>query len=392
MSTEIGIGVIGMGWMGQAHSRAYLQVPLRFSQSGIKPRLVICSDNVLERAKQAQQTLGFAESTTDWQQVIAHPEVQIVNIATPNNLHQEIVQAAAGAGKQIFCEKPVGRTPQETAAIAKLARENGVNSCVGYNYRWAPMIQQARNLIQTGKIGDITHYRGRFFSMYGSNPYGLLSWRFDFDISGYGVLGDIMAHVVDMALFVAGPVKRVSSQAHTFIPERPRPIPGKGTHYSIGQPGDPTGSVSNEDYVGAMVEFENGARGTFEVSRTIFGPKNQFTFELNGTEGAINWDFERMNELQVYSPGETYSHDGYMRLVGGDQYPYHGNFVPGEGSGIGYEDLKVIEAYEFLQSVVNNQPHRPGFEDALAVANVNAAMIRSWESGRWEEVTSLLAD
>ncbi|MEM7348357.1 MAG: Gfo/Idh/MocA family oxidoreductase [Chloroflexota bacterium] len=316
--------------------------------------------------------------------------MQIVNITTPNNLHLEIVQAAVEAGKHIFCEKPVGRTPEETAEIAGLTRDTGLITCVGYNYRWAPMVQQARHLIETRKMGDLTHYRGRFFSMYGSNPFGLLSWRFDFDVSGYGVLGDIMAHVVDMAHFVAGPIKRISSQAHTFIPERPKPIPGKGTHYSVGEPGDPTGPVSNEDYVGAMVEFENGARGTFEASRTIFGPKNQYTFELNGTEGAINWDFERMNELQVYQPGADYGHNGYMRLVGGDQYPYHGNFVPGEGSGIGYEDLKVIEAYEFLQSVANNKPHAPGFEDALAVANVNAAMIRSWKSEQWEDVTSLL--
>ncbi len=392
MSTEIGIGVIGMGWMGQAHSRSYKQVALRFPQSELRPRLVICSDNVAERAEQTQQTIGFAESTTDWQEVIAHPDVQIVNITTPNNLHQEIGQAAANAGKHIFCEKPVGRTPEETAAIAKIVRDAGVNSCVGYNYRWAPMVQEARNRVQAGEVGDITHYRGRFFSMYGSNPFGLLSWRFNFDVSGYGVLGDIMSHVVDMALFVAGPIKRVSSQGHTFIPERPKPIPGKGTHYSIGQPGDPTGPVSNEDYVGAMVEFENGARGTFEASRTIFGPKNQYIFELNGTKGAINWDFERMNELQVYAPGDDFSHNGYMRLVGGDQYPYHGNFVPGEGSGIGYEDLKVIEAYEFLQSIANDTPHAPGLEAALAVANVNAAMTRSWESGQWEDVTPLLSE
>ena len=389
MTTDIGIAVIGMGWMGQAHSRAYLQVPLRFPQEGVRPRLVICADNVTKRAAQAQGVLGFEESTTDWQRVIAHPAVDVVNVTTPNNLHLEILQAAVAAGKHVFCEKPVGRTPQETAEIARIARQGNIITCTGYNYRWVPLVQHTRNLIQAGKLGDLTHYRGRFFSMYGSNPYGLLSWRFDFDVSGYGVLGDIMSHVVDMAHMLTGPVKRVSSQVHTFIPKRPKPIPGKGTHYSVGKPGDPMGDVTNEDYVGALVEFENGVRGAFEVSRTIFGPKNQFAFELNGTHGAVTWDFERMNELQVYLPGDEYEHDGYMCLVGGDQYPYHGNFVPGSGSGIGYEDLKVIEAYEFLQSVLNNRQHTPGFEDALAVAKVNAAMIRSWESGRWEEVTPL---
>ena len=147
--------------------------------------------------------------------------------------------------------------------------------------------------------------------------------------------------------------------------------------------------MGNEDYVGALVEFENGARGTFEASRSIFGPKNQMAFELNGTKGALNWDFERMNELALYLPGEGGQHDGYMRLVGGDQYPFHGNFNPGDGSGLGYEDMKVIEAFHFLKAVAAGERCAPGFSEALAVAEVHAAMVRSWASGGWETVTSL---
>lgn len=382
----INIGVIGMGWMGQVHSRSYGLVPQRFPDAGFEPRFLICSDNIAERAEQAQKKLGFEQSTTDWQEVINHPDVEIVNIATPNHLHVEIVKAAAVAGKHIFCEKPVGRTPKETQEIAKIAREAGILTFVGFNYRWTPLIMHAKKLIDAGKLGDLTQFRGRFFSMYGSNPMGLSSWRFDFDTSGYGVLGDIMAHVMDMALFLNGSIKRIVSNRHTFITERPIPVPGKGTHYSLGEPDDPTSPVSNEDYVGALVEFENGVRGSLEVSRTIFGPKNEFAFELNGTKGALSWDFERMNELQVYLPTDDGLHDGFMRLVGGDQYPHHGNFNPGEGSGLGYEDLKVIEAFYFLQSVANGQQQAPGFEEALAVANVHAAMIRSWDSEQWEEV------
>ena len=138
-----------------------------------------------------------------------------------------------------------------------------------------------------------------------------------------------------------------------------------------------------------MVEFVNGARGSFEVSRTIFGPKCQFGFELNGTKGAASWDFERMNELQLYQPGEDAEHDGYMRIVGGDNHPFHGQFTPGAGNGIGYEDLKVIEAYQFLQSIVLDRRHVPNFQDALEVARVSAAMIRSWHSGQWEEVGTI---
>ncbi len=375
--------------MGQAHSRSYLQVPLRFPEGDVRPRLVICADNVDERVAQAKAVLGFEESTTDWHKVIEHPDVEVVIITAPNNLHADIVSAAAEAGKHIFCEKPVGRTPEETALIAKTARNVKIKTGTGYNYRWTPLVQHAHALIQEGKLGDLTHYQGRFFSMYGSDPMGQFSWRFDSDISGYGVLGDLMSHVVDMAHMMAGPVKRVSSQSHTFIPERPLPVPGKGTHFSVGQPGDPKGEVDNEDYVGALIEFTNGARGTLEASRTIFGPKCQFGFGLNGTKGAVGWDFERMNELQLYLPGDRDVHDGYIRILGGDKYPFHGNFVPGSGNGIGYEDLKVIEAYQFLQSIIDDRQHTPDFEDALQVANVNAAMVRSWESGQWEEVTPL---
>ena len=389
---ELGIGVIGMGWMGQVHARSYSLARQRFPDAGLSARLVVCSDNVKERTEGARDLLGFAEATERWRDVIEHPDVQIVNIATPNNLHVEIVVAAAAAGKHIFCEKPVGRSPQETAQIESIARKAGVLSFVGFNYRWAPLVIHAKKLIAEGALGDLTQYRGRFFSMYGSDPMGLLSWRFEREIAGYGVLGDILAHVTDMALYLNGGVKRLVSNSHTFIAERPLPIPGKGTHYSRGAPDDPTGPVTNEDYVGALLEFENGSRGTVEASRSIFGPKNQMAFELNGTKGAISWDFERMNELQLYLPGEERSHDGFTRLVGGDRYPYHGSFNPGEGSGLGYEDMKVIEAFNFLQSVAEGEQRAPGLSEALAVAEAHAAMTRSWESGAWEDVTSLRLD
>jgi len=386
---EIGIAVVGMGWMGHVHARSYRLTGQRFPGSGLRPRLVICSDNVVERADSARETLGFAQSTTDWAEAVAHPDVDIVNIATPNKLHVEIAAAAAAAGKHIFCEKPIGRSPQETAQVAHLAQQAGVLSFVGFNYRWAPLVLHARELIESGQLGELTQYRGRFFSMYGSDPLGLLSWRFEREHSGYGVLGDIMAHVTDMALHLCGGIRRLVSNSHTFITERPLPIPGKGTHYSLGGEGDPKGAVSNEDYVGALVEFENGARGSLEASRTTFGPKAQMAFELHGTKGALSWDLERMNELQLYLPGVDGKHDGYMRLLGSDRYPLHGNFNPGDGLGLSYEDTKVIEAQQFLQAVAAGQPAAPNFQDALAVAEVHAAMTRSWGSGTWEAVSRM---
>lgn len=391
MNHTIGIGVIGMGWMGQVHSRSYRAAGDRFFDSGIRPQLVICADDVAERAEEAQQRFDFAESTTDWRAVIDHPAVQVVNIAAPNFLHQEMAVAAAAAGKHIFCEKPVGRSPQETAAIAAAARTAGVHTCVGFNYRWAPMVQYARQLLQAEKLGRITHYRGRFFSMYGSNPYGMLTWRFDAEKAGSGVLGDIMSHVIDMAHMLIGPIRRVTAHKHTFISERPLPVPGRGTHFSVGQPGDPMGPVSNEDYVSALVEFANGAQGTFEVCRAIFGPKCEMAFEINGTAGALGWNFERLNELQLYLPGADSPemadpHNGYTTVLAGPEHPYHGRFNPGAGIGVGYEDLKVIEAFRFLHDIVHHEVTAPGFADALALAQVQAAMMRSWESGQWEEI------
>jgi len=387
--TELGIGVIGMGWMGQVHARSYSLARQRFPDCGLSARLVICSDNVRQRAESARDLLGFEAATTRWRDVIEHPAVQVLSITAPNNLHLEIVEAAAAAGLHIFCEKPVGRTPQETAQIESIARKAGILSFVGFNYRWAPLVVHAKKLISEGALGEITQYRGRFFSMYGSDPLGLLSWRFDREIAGYGVLGDIMAHVTDMALYLSGPAKRLVSNAQTFIAERPLPIPGKGTHYSRGAPEDPKGAVSNEDYVGALLEFENGARGSLEASRSIVGPKNQMAFEINGTKGAISWDFERMNELQLYLPGEDGRHDGFTRLVAGDRYPWHGNFNPGEGSGLGYEDMKVVEAWQFLRAVADGRQRAPGLAEALAVADVHQAMIRSWGSGAWEAIAPL---
>ena len=227
MTRTIGIGVIGMGWMGQVHSRSYRQMVDRFHDDGIRPRLVICADDVEARAQKAQAMFGFEQYTTDWREVITYPEVEVVNITAPNFMHVEMIKAATAAKKHVFCEKPVGRSPEETAQAEALARKAGVMSFVGYNYRWAPMVQYALQLIREGKLGQLTHYRGRFFAMYGSNPYGMLTWRFDRQLAGLGTLGDIMSHVIDMASMLVGPVKRVVSNRHTYIPQRPLPVPGR---------------------------------------------------------------------------------------------------------------------------------------------------------------------
>ncbi len=387
MPRKIGIGVIGMGWMGEVHSRSYREIRDRFYESDIQPHLIMCSDNVPERVQKAQERFGFEQHTTHWQDVIANPDIEVVNIAAPNGLHLEMVQAAAAAGKHILCEKPVGKDPEETAQCEYAARQAGVLSFVGYNYRWPPMVQYAKQLVDEGRLGRLTHYRSRYVACYASDPYGVLSWRFLRE-NGLGILGDLGSHAIDTAHFIAGPIEKIIGNKETFIRERPLPQ-ASGTHFSVGGPNDPMGEVTNEDYVGALVRFENGVQGTMEICRVINGPKAEYTFEIHGTEGAIKWNFERMNELEVQFRSADDAEDGYRTILGGPAHPYHARFNPGPGIGVGYEDLKVVEAYEFLKSVAEGKQSSPGFQDALAVANVQTAIERSWESERWETVESI---
>ena len=381
----IGIGIIGMGWMGMTHARAYRQIADRFHDTPLQPKLIICADDVVERTTEAKARFGFERTTTDFQHLIADENVQVVNIAAPNNMHLEIVKAAAAAKKHVFCEKPVGRNPAETKAIYAATERAGVLTCVGYNYRWAPVVQYAQHLISEGKLGKLTHYRGRFFAGYASHPRAVLSWRFQREIAGLGTLGDLLSHVIDMAHFIVGGIECVVSQQETFIPQRPVATAGSGTHFTLGGDGK-TEAVTNEDYVGALVRFENGVRGSLEACRVITGPKCEMAFEVHGTEGALRWNFEQMNELEVYLPAEDGFPDGYTRILSGPSHPFHSDFNPGPGVGLGYDDLKTIEAFQFLQAIRTGKQENPSFRDAAAVADVQTAIQNAWEEERWISV------
>jgi predicted dehydrogenase len=387
----IGIGLVGFGWMGHTHSRSYLNIPLYFASSGIRPRLVTVSDTVPDRVREACDTFGYEVGTASWRQVIEHPAVDVVDITAPNDLHEEVAVAAASIGKHVFCEKPVGFAPDATARIERAGRAAGVITGCGYNYRWAPLVQHTRRLLSEGAFGELTRYHGRFFTMYGRDRLGLLSWRFRQEQAGYGVLMDLMSHVVDMAHHLVGPIRRVVAVKETFVKERPLPTPGATTHYELGREGDPTGPVTNEDYVGALVEFQDGARGVLETDRTIMGPQSDMGFDLHGSKGAARWGHETLNQMDLYLP-ERNPTDGFVRVLAGDTLPHHGDLVPGGGNSIGYEHMKVIEALEFLKCVRDGRWFSPSFADALNVASVQAAVIRSWERGGWEDVASLRID
>jgi predicted dehydrogenase len=390
MKRRVGIAVVGFGWMGQAHSRSFLRIPTLFAERATDPVLVACADSVAARREQALTAFGFGTAVADWRDAVERPDVDAVVVTAPNMLHVEVVDAACAAGKHVFCEKPVGGTPELTARAANAAREAGVISGVGYNYRFAPLVRHARTLIAEGGIGPVSTYRGRFFSMYGSNPLGQLSWRFQQEEAGYGTSSDLLSHAIDLAHALVGPIRRVVGTRATMIRERPLPVPGEGTHYGRGRPGDPTGAVTNEDYAAMLVEFESAAVGTFESSRVLVGPESEMAFDVYGSDGALGWNLERLNELRHYRTSDD-AETGYTTVLGGERFSPHGAFAPGNGIGIGFEDLIAIEDFEFLEAIARGEPHEPGFEEALRVAHVQQALVRSWASGRWEDVGALVA-
>jgi len=385
MACEVGIGVIGMGWMGTLHSRSYRLVADRYSDAGIRPRLIVCADEVESRAIDGRERFGFERHAQDWRDVLADPNVDVVSVTTPNDRHVEMIQAAVAAKKHVWCEKPVGRSPDETRIIKRAADEAGVMSFVGYCYRWAPLVQYARQFIRDGGLGKLTHYRGSFFCGYGTDPRSVLSWRFQRETAGLGTMGDLLSHVVDMAHNIVGPVRSIVGNSETFIRQRPLASVGEGTHFTTRDEG-PKGDVTNEDYVGALVRFEDGAHGTFEACRVIAGPQTRMAFEVHGTNGSISWDFEAMNELRMALSADGRSVREYRRVLSGPEFPDHARFNPGPGVGLGYDDLKVIECHRFLSSVVAGTLGEPSLRQAVDVADVLDAIQRSWESGGWQDV------
>ena len=384
---RIRVGVIGFGWMGRAHSRSLRRLPSIFPDRDLSPELVACADADEGALQVARDSFGFERVTSDWTEVVSSDDVDVVYIAAPNMLHVEMVVAAAAAGKDVFCEKPVGGTPRQTLAAFEATTAAGVLSGVGYNYRWAPLVREVKAMIAAGELGDITNYRGRFLSMYGSNPRGLLTWRYLVDEGGYGVTSDLLSHAVDLAEYLIGPMTSLVAQTATFITHRPQPS-AHSSHYGTGSTDEPTGEVTNEDYVSLLSVFDNGARGTFESSRSMVGPESQMAFEIHGTRGAVAWNFEHMNELQYYRLDDG-RHAGYRTILAGERFEYHGNFVPGSANGIGFEDLVTIEDLEFMDAVAHRRAFHPDFSDALRYVSVQAAILRSATRGQWEDIGSV---
>lgn len=384
MVDTLGVAVVGFGWMGRVHTQAYARVAHHYPALPLRPELVTVVEDVPGRAEEAAARFGFASTTRDWREVAADPRVRAVSITAPNFLHREIGVAMAEAGKHIWIEKPVGLTAEDARAVADAAAKAGVQSAVGFNYRNAPAVETARDLIAAGEIGAVTHVRIRLFSDYAAHPQSALTWRYERERGGSGVLGDLASHGADLARFLLGDIASLTADTAIFVPERARPTAATAGHtLATGE----LGPVENEDYVNCLLRFASGARGVLEACRVSVGEQNNYGFEVHGSKGALFWDFRRMGELGV-SRGTSYQDQPVSTVYVGPGDGEFGAFQPGAANAMGYDDLKVVEAYRFLRSVAEDTPHGATLDDAVRSAAVLDAMTRSARSGAWVDVAA----
>jgi predicted dehydrogenase len=375
----LGVAVAGFGWMGRVHTQAYARLPHHFPQLP-RPELVSVTDAVPGRAEAAAARYGFATAAADWHELAADPRVRAVSVTAPNFLHREIGAGLAAAGKHIWIEKPVGLTAEDARAVAAAVRAAGVQSTVGFNYRHAPAVAQAKELIAAGGIGRVTHARFRFFSDYAAHPDGALTWRYERALGGSGVLGDLAAHAVDLVRHLLGEIGSLVADTAIFVPERARPSGATAGHTRAA--GGELGPVENEDYVSSQLRMASGGRVVLEASRVAVGEQNNYGFEIHGTAGALFWDFRRMGELGV-SRGDAYQDQPVATVLVGPGAGEFAAFQPGAANPMSFDDLKVIEAYQFVRSIAEGRPYGATVDDALSSAIALDAMVRSVETGAW---------
>lgn len=377
--SNLGVGIIGFGWMGRVHAQAYARLRHHYP-SAAAPELLAIADEVPGRAEEAAQQFGAATAHTDWKTLLDDPAIGAVSVTAPNFLHREIGTAVIDAGKHLWIEKPVGLNVDDALAVARAADARGVQTAVGFNYRNAPAVAAARRLIADGDLGDITHARFYFLSDYAAHPDGALSWRFQRDRGGNGVLGDLASHAVDLVRHLLGEVDAVVADTATFIAQRPEPTGATAGHQlaSGGQRGD----VENEDYVTAQLRLSSGARCGVEASRVSVGEQNAYGFEIHGTKGFVAWDFRRIGELRLGTGSAFQDQSVTTRFVGPGDGEYAA-FQPGSAMAMGYDELKVIEAHRFLQSVATGSPIGATIWDAVAAAQVVEAITESVRTGAW---------
>ena len=374
-SSEIGVGLVGYKFMGRAHSNAYRQVG-RFFGLKLSPRMrAICGRDEVS-IKGAAASLGWEGYETDYRRLIERDDIGLVDVATPGNTHHEIAVAALEAGKHVLCEKPLANTVEESREMLDAATAAGTINMVCFNYRRAPAVQLAKRLIEKGRLGEIRHWRAVYLQDWILDPSFPLAWRLRKETAGSGALGDLGAHLVDLAHFLVGQIEKVVGTAETFIRERPLEEASGGAQ---------TGEVTVDDAAAFLARFENGAVGTFEATRLAPGRKNHNSFEINGSGGSLAFDLERMNELQVYFEDDPPEVRGFRTvLVTEPDHPYAGAWWP-PGHIIGYEHTFVHTIKDLLDGIAAGKSPAPTFEDGYRCQAVLDAVERSLESGTWTE-------
>lgn len=379
----LNIAMVGTGFMGKAHSLAMAVVPILFGAPVPTCRKVVV-DVAEELAQKASEQYGFAEYSTDWESAVTRPDIDIVNVCTPNDTHAKIAIAAAKSGKHVLCEKPMALTVAESEEMLAAAKLTGVTTMVAYNYRHTPAVQMAKRLIEEGRIGKILTFRGVYLQDWGADPAAPLSWRFDKVKAGSGTLGDIGTHVVDAARYLVGEIESVNSIVKTFISERPLPV---GQFFGQrGETGTEMGKVEVDDVALCMVKFSNGVFGTIEVTRNAYGHHNYLGFEIQGTRGTIIFDYQRLNELRVALADDVSDAFGFRTVYSGPHQPFGDKLWPIAGMGQGYIDIKSIEWFSFLKAIAEKRQASPSFVDGVQIERIAEAMLTSGETGVWTEV------
>ena len=368
----IGIGVIGTGFMGKAHSIAYSASASVFG-IGLRPNLEIVCDLSPERANQRATDLGFSRHTDKWQDVVNDPRVDLISVCTPNNTHSEISIAALEKGKHVWCEKPMSSSLEDSQIMAEVAEKSNSKTIVGYNYTKNPVVIHARKIIEKGTIGRISG----FFCRYdvdneadGSKPW---SWRMSKELSGTGSNGDILSHVISVGHYLIN--SRISNVVGDIsIIHKQRKDPKENEKSKI---------VDNDDMVSALVHFENGVHGHIGASRVSWGKKCGLTWEIHGTEGTITYNQERLNEIKLFTRQSDSSTDGCRTILSGPEHPFYSSFLPNGGHGLGFMDVKICELQGLLNAIENNKPTWPNFNDGLAIEKVMERIDESAITKQW---------
>ncbi len=379
---EIGVGLVGYKFMGRAHSNAYRQVT-HFFDVDPTPRMVAVCGRDESGVKAAAASLGWEGHETDYRTLVKRDDIGLVDVATTGNTHRDIVLAALGAGKHVLCEKPLANTLAEAGEMLTAARQAGVVAMVNFNYRRVPAVQLAKRLIDEGRLGEIRHFRAVYLQDWINDPEFPLVWRLQKDLAGSGALGDIAAHILDLAHYLVGPVTEVVGTLNTFIKERPVETASGGGAGLSAASGAERGPVTVDDSTTFLARFEGGATGTFEATRLAPGRRNHNAFEINGSKGSLTFNLERLNELEVFFADDPDGLQGFRTInVTEASHPYTAAWWPA-GHIIGYEHTFTHAIYDLLTAIGAGNTPAPTFEDGYRCQAVLDAVERSAHERTW---------